>query len=111
MPYLSSISDTMWMCCYNASRDNQGVSLFPRIIQEVNNVLTRFKCGERNKMKLDNCSKCSHEKCAKCRVTRLQMLMEDFIDTDKVKEALESQLKETPTGQCWSTDIMRDWIG
>ncbi|THV54491.1 hypothetical protein BGAL_0025g00110 [Botrytis galanthina] len=49
MPYFSSISDTMWMCCNNASRDNQG------------------------------------------------LLMEDFIDTDKVKEALESQLKETPT--------------
>ncbi|KAF7947648.1 hypothetical protein EAE96_008728 [Botrytis aclada] len=77
MPYFSSISDTMWMCCDGASRDNQG-------------------CGERNKMTLDKCSKCSHEKCDKCRVTRLQMLMDDFIDTDKVKEALESQLKETP---------------
>ncbi|KAF7886405.1 hypothetical protein EAF00_010508 [Botryotinia globosa] len=76
MPYFSSISDTMWMCCNNASRDNQG-------------------CGERNKMKSDKCSKCSHEKCDECSVTRLQLLMEDFIDTDKVKEALESQLKET----------------
>ncbi|TGO68566.1 hypothetical protein BOTNAR_0023g00460 [Botryotinia narcissicola] len=78
MPYFSSISDTMWMCCNNASRDKQG-------------------CGERNKMKSDKCSKCSHEKCDECRVTRLQLLMEDFIDTDKVKEALESQLKETST--------------
>lgn len=47
-------------------------------------------------MTLDKCSKCSHKKCDKCRVTKLQMLVEDFIDTDKVKEALESQLKETP---------------
>ncbi|KAF7903547.1 uncharacterized protein EAF01_006596 [Botrytis porri] len=78
MPYFSSISDTMWMCCDNASRDNQG-------------------CGERNKMTLDKCSKCSHKKCDTCRVTRLQLLMEDFINTDKVKEALESQLKEIST--------------
>ncbi|KAF7869689.1 hypothetical protein EAF04_004473 [Stromatinia cepivora] len=69
MPYYSSISDTMWMCCHKLSQRYQG-------------------CGTRNKMKLKKCEKCAHEKCNKCTVMTLEMIAKNI---EEATEYMKSQ--------------------